>query len=162
MDNYLYHHGIKGQKWGVRRYQNEDGSLTPAGRERYSDEQYSRDRQIYGKIAANRIRRRVSKYGTTVSGERSREADRIARARKAASLSGKVGSTAGAITGGIGGMLAGAAVVRKLEIDNPLAQFAITTGASSIGSILGSKISREVLSSQSMVVRGYSPWKKRT
>ncbi len=33
--NELYHHGIKGQKWGVRRFQNEDGSLTPAGRERY-------------------------------------------------------------------------------------------------------------------------------
>ena len=31
----LYHHGIKGQKWGVRRFQNEDGSLTPAGKERY-------------------------------------------------------------------------------------------------------------------------------
>ena len=31
----LYHHGIKGQKWGIRRYQNPDGTLTAAGRKRY-------------------------------------------------------------------------------------------------------------------------------
>ena len=30
----LQHHGIKGMKWGVRRYQNKDGSLTPAGKKR--------------------------------------------------------------------------------------------------------------------------------
>ncbi len=30
----LYHHGVKGQKWGVRRYQNKDGSLTPEGKKR--------------------------------------------------------------------------------------------------------------------------------
>lgn len=33
--NELYHSGIKGQRWGVRRYQNPDGSLTPEGRKRY-------------------------------------------------------------------------------------------------------------------------------
>lgn len=35
-DDSLAHHGIQGQKWGVRRYQNEDGSLTDAGKKRYS------------------------------------------------------------------------------------------------------------------------------
>lgn len=34
MNTYLMHHGIKGQRWGVRRYQNEDGSLTSTGRKR--------------------------------------------------------------------------------------------------------------------------------
>lgn len=41
MSNYsaseLYHHGILGQKWGVRRFQNKDGTLTSKGKKRYSD-----------------------------------------------------------------------------------------------------------------------------
>lgn len=37
-DGELYHWGIKGMKWGQRRYQNKDGSLTPAGRKRYNQE----------------------------------------------------------------------------------------------------------------------------
>lgn len=36
--NYICHHGVKGQKWGVRRYQNEDGSLTAAGKKRKASE----------------------------------------------------------------------------------------------------------------------------
>lgn len=37
-DNELQHFGVKGMKWGVRRYENKDGSLTPAGRKRYNDD----------------------------------------------------------------------------------------------------------------------------
>lgn len=36
-EEYLEHHGIRGQKWGIRRFQNADGSLTAQGRSRYGD-----------------------------------------------------------------------------------------------------------------------------
>ena len=39
----LYHWGIKGQKWGVRRYQNEDGTLTESGRARYNSDLTEKD-----------------------------------------------------------------------------------------------------------------------
>lgn len=35
MSDYISHFGVKGMKWGIRRYQNRDGSLTPEGRKRY-------------------------------------------------------------------------------------------------------------------------------
>ena len=41
----LYHSGVKGMKWGVRRYQNKDGSLTAAGKKRYREVRDNFDRK---------------------------------------------------------------------------------------------------------------------
>lgn len=50
-NNYLAHYGIKNMKWGVRRYQNKDGSLTDAGRKRYERDQ----RENSGKKKGNKV-----------------------------------------------------------------------------------------------------------
>ena len=61
MDDELMHYGIKGQKWGIRRYQNKDGTLTPAGRKKYKLEikeenkkafEYGREASISSHAAA--------------------------------------------------------------------------------------------------------------
>lgn len=69
MEYELYHHGIKGQRWGVRRYQNKDGSLTPAGKKRYDDSNGSSKPKRYDKL--------YSKYKS--SGYSDQEAARLAK-----------------------------------------------------------------------------------
>lgn len=67
-DTELYHHGIKGQKWGVRRFQNLDGSLTFEGKNRYlkkdgrlSEKGYAYYSKKYTAAGANRIDERLRK-----------------------------------------------------------------------------------------------------
>ena len=65
MENELYHWGIRGQKWGVRRYQNPDGTLTEAGRARYGAKyktmQEVRDAQKSDKRVAKALKTGVAK-----------------------------------------------------------------------------------------------------
>lgn len=69
----LYHHGIKGQKWGVRRFQNPDGSLTKAGQKRYG---VVREAGEYAKLSskvaygqANEIRKTINASNKRYGGE---------------------------------------------------------------------------------------------
>ena len=56
----LYHHGVPGQKWGVRRYQYKDGSLTPAGRRRAN-----KLKDEYTRLTGKRLIRRPAKAATS-------------------------------------------------------------------------------------------------
>ena len=95
---YLMHYGVKGMKWGVRNYQNPDGTLTAEGKKRYYNSDgsltkkgakeipnpnYSRkqqmcDKSIYGEKGVRRINEQLNK-GNMISGARSLEAKRVAK-----------------------------------------------------------------------------------
>ena len=59
-DNELYHFGIKGQKWGIRRYQNPDGSLTELGKQKYGTKKNFEEHQ-------NKVKARNKKIAKTVA-----------------------------------------------------------------------------------------------
>jgi hypothetical protein len=54
----LKHHGIKGMQWGRRRYQNHDGSLTPAGKQRYGD---GYDDDPVSRLSDQELRNRINR-----------------------------------------------------------------------------------------------------
>lgn len=83
MSDYLIHWGIKGQRKGFRRFQNEDGSLTPEGRERYLGS--SSGRQKYLK-ALNKDKKKYSKLANGLERSGNKAFDQYASNSKPMSL----------------------------------------------------------------------------
>lgn len=169
----LVHSGIKGQKWGVRRFENEDGTLTEEGKKRYNknaqnpdytQQQRLYDRTVYSKGAEKRINRRMNE-GYGLKAARSLEAQRIDKARSRADTAGKVAGVAGVIVGllapniikaGANAMgYSGVANTLRNAMNNPTTAMLTRIGASAVLPGLMGKAARNV----TMRVHGYSPSK---
>lgn len=86
-NDYLVHHGIRGQKWGIRRYQNSDGSLTDEGKKRYLDSNgefhMPYKKNIFGKKQYSEEDQKVStNYNRYVNKETQKEYDKILKMKK--------------------------------------------------------------------------------
>lgn len=68
---YLAHHGILGMKWGIRRYQNADGTLTEEGRQRLAAKQWKQDTKW-----AKKNESKIKKYATKATKPYLKEAER--------------------------------------------------------------------------------------
>jgi hypothetical protein len=68
-ESYLAHYGVKGQKWGVRRFQNEDGTLTEAGKRRYREDGTFKSDEEVKKEMADYKRRRLHELSADIDRE---------------------------------------------------------------------------------------------
>lgn len=66
--NIIAHHGIKGMKWGVRRFQKKDGSLTSVGKKRRKDTKKNKDKNVTVKLAKTAVKRTAFAIGTAAVG----------------------------------------------------------------------------------------------
>lgn len=75
-NTYLSHHGIKGMKWGERRFQYQDGSLTPAGRDRYGVGE-ERKKTPFARIVLSKKKNTVDTDADNLSGKQNKLIDKI-------------------------------------------------------------------------------------
>lgn len=182
--DFMYHHGIRGQRWGRRRYQDMEGHYTAEGRERYgigdgmpyhnlnykpkdapnySTAQRSRDRALYGNGAVRRINKRMLN-GEGVQGARRYEVERIEGARSRARVLGEAGKVAGTAAGLVGGMYLSQKVLRNVPglseiMESPVNRIVIGLATEDAAMKVGKLMGQYGGQSIGMLMGGYSPSK---
>ena len=135
----LYHHGILGMKWGIRRYQNEDGTLTAAGKKRYREaskdaKEYARAKMYYGEGAGNRrklIKAKVEEKSKDAGykeafdyalskQDMNKHADAAKRERKAEDIKQGVPRAARRTIAAVGTLVSAAALLHYYDLDRPI------------------------------------------
>lgn len=143
-DDYLAHHGVKGQKRGERRYQNEDGSLTPEGREHYGVGQ-GRDAKYQNRDGSltNDGRARLARSQRYVDSKSKTAGQRVRR-------------TIGAgLVGGLIPGLAGAAGLTGLAVGKTAATYGLSQTLSALGSSgIGALASAGAISAAPLIAAG--------
>ena len=139
-EDYLMHHGVEGQKWGRRRWQNEDGSLTPAGREHYGYKGSRYDRyenkvrsEIEGRAEATYSERKKYNSGLTKNENKRRVAEQVIEDQRRKRGVRDVLLDAGGYAGLVGGM------VSAVLLDAPAI---LGLGAASVVGTAGTKIGK--------------------
>lgn len=107
-DDVFIHSGIKGMKWGVRRYQNKDGSLTPAGKRRrkanyLSEAKNMSDDELRSQVNRLNLERRYINLTKNESSRVSRALDAADKAASAATNANKMSKNIDKIKGKTGG-----------------------------------------------------------
>lgn len=99
--NELYHYGVKGMRWGHRRYRNEDGSLTGKGIKKYAKAGYAKDSHNNNTTASRKVHKSYAKalYKTSSRNQNEARAERYLADRKAEGRKKAVKSMA--VVGGI-------------------------------------------------------------
>lgn len=159
-DDELSHHGILGQKWGVRRYQNADGTLTAEGRKRRNSSELSTPKEEVKKAVKTTAKMAVG----TAAALKTNEAAMVAGVRLANDLAlGKVGypvvkaleTAAGAAEAGriasnvshMAAMLAGKSALGETAVSAVATVKGAAFGASAVSNIMGTYGNAKLLSS---------------
>ena len=138
-EEYLQHFGILGMHWGIRRFQNKDGTLTEAGRKRYREaskdaKEYARAKMYYGEGAGNRrklIKAKVEEKSKDAGykeafdyalsqQDMNKHADAAKRERKAENIKQGVPRVAQKTVAAVGTFVTAAGVLHYYDLDRPL------------------------------------------